>query len=150
MVVRQSMVVSSTHSNFFWVLFGYLWYTKVESKNRLRKLWVLMSEEKEKRKKVNLEFATDSELPMLFVNTVNVRPGLDEFYLTFGTAVPLEVKNAEELESIDTIEARPYFRCAVTRTVMRQFIELMESVYNQQSQQIDALNQSQEQEGEDA
>ena len=109
-----------------------------------------MSEEKETRKQVKLEFATDAELPILFVNTVNVRPGLDEFYLTFGAAVPLEVKSVEELESIDTIEARPYFRCAVTRTVMRQFIDAMESVYNQQSQQIDALHQSQEREREDS
>ena len=109
-----------------------------------------MSKEKETRKKVKLEFATDSELPILFVNTVNVRTGLDEFYLTFGTTVPLEVKNVEELESIDSIEARPYFRCVVTRTVMSQFIELMKSVYDQQSQQIDALNQLQEQEREDS
>ena len=33
---------------------------------------------------------------------------------------------------------------------MRQIIDLMEAVYNQQSQQVDALHQSQKQEGEDS
>jgi hypothetical protein len=84
-----------------------------------------MTEEKHTRKQVKIEFAPNVELPVHFVNSINVRAGSEEFYLTFGAAVPLEVKNVEELESIDTIEVRPYFRCALTRSVMKQVIDLM-------------------------
>jgi hypothetical protein len=108
-----------------------------------------MSEEKKTYKQVKLEFASDPDLPTLYVNTINIHAGLEEFFLTLGTAIPLEVKDVQDLESIDTIEARPYFRCAVTRTVMRQFIDLMENVYTRQSQQIDALYKEQEKEGRD-
>jgi hypothetical protein len=109
-----------------------------------------MAEENKIRKQIKIEFASDVELPVHFVNSVNVRFGAEEFYLTFGTAMPLEVKSVEDLEDIDAIEARPYFRCVVTRSVMRQAIDVMEAVYNQQSQQIDALHQSQEQERGDS
>lgn len=109
-----------------------------------------MAEENKTRKQIKIEFAPDIELPVLFVNSVNVRAGSEEFYLTFGTAMPLEVKSVEDLESIDSIEARPYFRCVVTRSVMRQVIDVMEAVYNQQSQQVDAIGQSQEREREDS
>lgn len=104
-----------------------------------------MAEENKTRKQIKIEFAPDIDLPLLFVNSVNVRAGSEEFYLTFGAATPLEVESVEDLEGIDAIEARPYFRCAVTRSVMRQIIDLMEAVYSQQSQQIDTLYRSQEQ-----
>lgn len=109
-----------------------------------------MSEEKKTSKQVKIEFVTDSELPVLFVNTANVLSGSEEFYITLGTAQPLEVKDAEALENIDTVEAHPYFRFAVTRTTMRQLIDLMENVYKSQSQQIDVLRQSQRREEEDS
>jgi hypothetical protein len=109
-----------------------------------------MPEENKMQKQVKLEFASDTGLPILYVNTVNVSFALEEFFLTLGAAVPLEVKDIKDLEGIDTIEARPYFRCAVTRSVMRRIIDLMESVYNQQSQQIEILQQLHEREGEDS
>jgi len=109
-----------------------------------------MAEEDKTRKQIKIEFAPDVELPVFFVNSFNVRFGAEEFYLTFGTTMPLEVKSVEDLEGIDAIEARRYFRCVVTKSVMRQVIDVMEAVYNQQSQQIDALHQSQEQERDDS
>jgi hypothetical protein len=105
-----------------------------------------MSEEKKTYKQVKLEFAVDSESPVLFVNTVNVRVGLEEFFFTVGSAIPPEVKNIKELERIETIEARPYFRFVVTRTVMRQMIDAMEKAYQDQSLQVDALRQQEERE----
>ncbi len=105
-----------------------------------------MPEEKKTPKQVRLEFTNNPELPTLYVNAVSVRVGVEEFFLTLGTAVPLEVKDIKDLENRDTIEAHPYFRCAVTRNVMRQIIDLMEIAYNQQSQQNNALQQR---EGED-
>lgn len=110
-----------------------------------------MAEEKNKleQKQVITKFVNDSGLQTVFVNAVNVRAGLEEFFLTFGTTVPLEISNIEELKQIDSIDARPVFRCAVTRSVMKQMIDVMEAIYNQQTLQIDALRQSQKQEGED-
>jgi len=99
------------------------------------------------QKLVKPEFVNEAEVPTLFVNVLNVRAGLEEFYLTFGTALPIEVKQIEELEAVDTVKVRPLFRCAVTMSAMRQMIDLMENVYNQQ-RQIGASNPSQENESE--
>ena len=68
--------------------------------------------------------------------------------MTLGIATPIEVKDITELENIDTVEARAYARFAVTRSVMRQMIDLMENLYNQQTEQINALNTLQEHEEE--
>jgi hypothetical protein len=100
-----------------------------------------------KQKRFETRFIDNAELPTHFVNTVNVRPGLEEFYFTLGTALPIEVKDIEDLEQINTIEARPFFQFVVTRDVMRQLISLMEKVYNQQTEQIEALRRLQEQGG---
>jgi hypothetical protein len=98
---------------------------------------------------VKTRFVRESDIPTFFVNTMNVKAGLEEFYLTLGTALPLEITNDEELKQVETIDTEPLFRCAVTRSVMRQMIDLMETVYNQQTQQIEVLRRLQEQEGKD-
>ena len=109
-----------------------------------------MSEEKKviNQKQLETKFINDSELPTHFVNAINVRSGLEEFYFTLGAALPVDIKNIEDLEQVSVIDAQPFFRFAVTRTVMRQLIDLMETVYNQHIEQADALRQLQEQEGE--
>lgn len=108
-----------------------------------------MSEEKKivNQKQLETRFINNSELPTHFVNVINVRPGLEEFYFTLGTALPIDIKNIEDLEQINTVDAQPFFRFAVTRTVMKQLIDLMETVYNQHMEQTDALRQLQGQEG---
>ena len=110
-----------------------------------------MAEEKKtlEQKQFITKFVNDSGLQTIFVNAVNVRAGLEEFFLTLGTTVPLEIQDIEDLKQIDSIDAQPVFRCAVTRSVMRQMIDVMETVYNQQTLQIDASRQSQKQKGED-
>jgi hypothetical protein len=97
-----------------------------------------MAEEQKKpeTKQLKARFVQKADIPTIFVNTINVSAGSEEFYITLGTALPIEVTSAEELSKIDTIDATPVFRCAVTRPVMRQIIDLMEAVYDQQSQQI--------------
>ncbi|HZO74232.1 MAG TPA: hypothetical protein VFB60_18670 [Ktedonobacteraceae bacterium] len=98
------------------------------------------------QKLVKPEFVNEAEVPTLFVNVLNVRAGSEEFYLTFGTALPIEVRHIEELEDVDTVKVQPLFRCAVTKSAMRQMIDLMENIYNQQ--QLGASGQSQENESE--
>ncbi len=107
-----------------------------------------MTEERKTIKQFKPVFVGESELPAFFVNVLSVRAGLEEFFLTLGTVLPVEAKDIADLESIDTVEARALYRFAVTRTVMRQMIDLMEAVYNQQTEQINLLRQSQVQEGE--
>jgi hypothetical protein len=95
-----------------------------------------------KQKRFETRYIENAELPTYFVNAVNVRPGLEEFYFTLGTALPMDV---EDLEQANTVEARPFFRFAITRDVMKQLICLMEKVYSQQTEQREALRRLQEQ-----
>ncbi len=60
--------------------------------------------------------------------------------------MPLEVTDIKELENIETINAHPVFRFVVTRAVMQQIIDVMSSVYDAQTQQIDTLHRSQKKE----
>ena len=87
-------------------------------------------------------FVGDENLPTHYVNMVNVRSGLEEFFLTFGTAVPLEITDSKQLEEIDSINAHPLFRCAVSRSVMKQLIDLMMTLYENQTRQIESLQAS--------
>jgi hypothetical protein len=100
------------------------------------------------QKQLRPNFINESGVQTFFVNIVNVRGGLEEFYLTLGTALPIEVKDVKELEHIDTVDVQPLFRCVVTKSVMRQMIDLMENVYNQQEQRLGMLGQSQRDESE--
>lgn len=84
-------------------------------------------------------FVGDENLPTHYVNVVNVRAGLDEFFLTLGTAIPVDIVDSQDLESIDSINAHPLFRCAVSRPVMKQLIDLMTSLYESQTNQIEQL-----------
>lgn len=100
-------------------------------------------------KQLKTIFVGDTELPVHFVNAVNVRAGLEEFYFTLGTTTPLEITDIKELEDIETIAAHATFRFVVTRSVMRQIIEVMKSVYDSQTQQLDALHAPQNKEQKD-
>lgn len=93
-------------------------------------------------------FIGDENLPTHYVNVVNLRAGLDEFFLTLGTAVPLDITDSKDLENIDNINAHPLFRCAVSRSVMKQLIDLMTNLYENQSMQIERLQTSEREDGE--
>ncbi len=102
-----------------------------------------MSEEKRSgSKQMQTVFVGEENLPTHYVNSVNVRSGLEEFFLTFGTAIPLDSTNIKELEDIDSINAHPLFRCAVSRSMMKQLIDLMTTLYENQSKQIELLEAS--------
>lgn len=92
---------------------------------------------------VKTVFVGDENLPTHYVNMVNVRAGLEEFFLTLGTVVPLDITDSKDLETIDSINAHPLFRCAVSRSVMKQLIDLMTSLYESQTEQIEQLQASQ-------
>ena len=74
----------------------------------------------------------DENLPTHYVNSVNIRAGLEEFFFTFGTAIPLEVADIKDIENLDNISARAVFRCAMSRSMMKQVIDLMTNLYENQ------------------
>ena len=90
-------------------------------------------------KQVKTVFVGDENLPTHYVNIVNVRSSLEEFFLTLGTVVPLDITDSKDLENIDSINAHPLFRCAVSRTVMKQLMDLMTNLYENQTRQIEQL-----------
>jgi hypothetical protein len=104
-----------------------------------------MAEEKkaQEQRQLKTRFVEGSNLPTIFVNTASVNSGLEEFYLTLGTALPIEINDIDQLKHIDAIDAQAFFRCAMTRNTMRQIIDLMEVLYSQQTQQIEAMQQLQ-------
>jgi len=88
-------------------------------------------------------FVGDEQLPTHYVNMVNARVGLEEFFLTFGTVLPLDLTENQNLEDIDSLNAQPLFRCAMPRSVMKQIIDLMTTLYENQTKQIEQLQASQ-------
>ncbi|SRR5258708_13934444 len=94
-------------------------------------------------KQVRATFVGDDNLPTHYVNIVNVHAGLEEFFLTLGTVVPLEIADSQDLEGIDSLNGHPLFRCAVSRSVMKQVIDLMTALYESQTKQIEQFQASQ-------
>ena len=94
-------------------------------------------------KQIKTVFIGDENLPTHYVNSVNIRSGLEEFFLTFGTAVPLDITDIKDLENIDSVNAHALFRCAIPRSVMKQVIDLMTTLYENQTKQIELMQTSQ-------
>jgi hypothetical protein len=105
----------------------------------LRKWQALMTEERKRTDSRQLKtvFIGDETLPTHYVNSVNIRSGLEEFFLTFGTALPLEIADIKDLENIDSVNAHAVFRCAISRSVMKQVLDLMTNLYENQTRQIE-------------
>ncbi len=104
-----------------------------------------MSEERKVSdpKQIKTVFVGDENLPTHYVNSVNIRSGLEEFFLTFGTAVPPDIKDIKDLEEIESINAHPLFRCVISRSVMKQVIDLITTLYENQTRQVELLQASQ-------
>lgn len=90
-------------------------------------------------KVVKTVFVGNENLATHYVNVVNVQSGLEEFFLTLGTVVPLDIVDSKDLENIESVNAHPLFRCAISRSVMKQLIDLMTNLYENQTAQIDQL-----------
>jgi hypothetical protein len=103
-----------------------------------------MSEEKNIPKQLKTNFVGDEDLPVHFVNIANIRAGTEEFYFTLGTVLPLEISDLKELEDIDSVKVRALVRFVLTRNVMKQFIDTMQTVYDQQTKQSEMRDNFQE------
>ncbi len=99
-----------------------------------------MADEKEApaRKQIKAFFTGDEDLPTHYVNMVNIRVGLEDFFLTLGTIIPTNiVDDSDEPEDLDSIKAHPLFRCAIPRSVAKDVIKLMTKMYENQTTQIE-------------
>lgn len=96
------------------------------------------------RKPIKTTFVNDSGLPIHYVNVINVRAGLEEFFVTLGTVMPPEIASIEDLDAINSIDAHSLFRFVVSRNVLKQLIDVMQTVYEQQTQQLETRDISQE------
>ena len=106
----------------------------------MRKWSPSMSDErKAEPKQLKTNMLTNETLPTLYVNSVSIQAGLDDFFLTFGVAQPLEITTSTDLEKIESINAQALFRCAVSRSMMKQMVDLMTSVYENQTKQTELL-----------
>ena len=100
-----------------------------------------MAEERKRTipKQVKTVFVGDETLPTHYVNSVNIRAGLEEFFFTFGTAITLEVADIKDIENLDSISARAVVRCAMSRSMMKHVIDLMTNLYENQLAQSEQL-----------
>jgi hypothetical protein len=86
-----------------------------------------------------IEVPDAPHLPLIHINALNLRYAVDEFFFTLGVVLPPEVKDTNELASIERLTAEPVFRFAVSRQVMQRFIDLMVTQFNQQTEMIQRL-----------
>jgi hypothetical protein len=109
-----------------------------------------MAEERKlsQRKPIKTTFISDADLPVHYVNIVNVRAGLEEFFITLGTVMPPEITDITDLEGIDSLNAHTLLRFAVSRSVMKQMLEVMQAIYDQQTSQLEMLQTVQEEDQE--
>ncbi len=98
-----------------------------------------MAEEQEKPAcKQTYGFLTGEEdLPTYYVNMVNIRTSLEDFFLTFGTVVPTHY--VEDPEELDNLKVRPLFRCAMSRSRAQDLIRLLTQCYEHQTTLIEEL-----------
>lgn len=99
-------------------------------------------------KQVKTVFVGDENLPTHYVNIANLRSTPEEFFLTLGTAIPMEITDSKQLEDIESIKAHALFRCAISRPVMKQLIELMTNLYENQTRQFELLEASRREDDE--
>ena len=50
-------------------------------------------------KQIKAEFVGEAELPTHYVNIVNVRAGVEEFFITLGTGIPPEIADIKDVSS---------------------------------------------------
>jgi hypothetical protein len=99
-------------------------------------------------RQVKTAFVGDENLPTHYVNMADVRAGREEFFLTLGTVIPSEITNSQDLEGIDHIDGYPLFRCAISRSAMKQIVDLVMVLYENQTKQIELLSVSEKKDEE--
>lgn len=92
--------------------------------------------------KYNVIIDDASNLPILHVNTLNLRISLDEFYFTLGVIQPPDQAELPKITEAGHAVAQPLFRFAISRDTMEQFLSVMARLYDQQTTLIQRVNHS--------
>jgi hypothetical protein len=95
-------------------------------------------------KQVKPIFTNSEQIPTHYVNAINIRPGIEEFFLTLGTITPPDIMPGQSLEDLNFVNANPLFKCAMTRSVMKQAIDAMTAIYDTQTKQLEQLQDLQD------
>ncbi len=91
---------------------------------------------------IDVQFEDISQLPVHYVNLVNVSIAQDAFFFTLGVVFPPTIRTPDDLAQINTLNGTPLFRCAVTPVVMEQLVNLLQNqltLYKQSVEQANAL-----------
>lgn len=92
-----------------------------------------------------VKFATTltdaSNLPIYHVNILNVRNGVDEFFITLGVAPPPDATELAAIMESGTVVGQPIFRFAISRDTMEQFLAVLAGQYDQQTEFIKRLHE---------
>jgi len=78
-------------------------------------------------REIKVEFS-DEPAPVHFINAFSVVKGTDDYFLKLGSVVPYL---DSEVEKSGKIEISPLFVCAITKSSMKAFIELLQSEYEE-------------------
>ncbi len=78
-------------------------------------------------KRLEVEFS-ENKGPVHFVNVFGVTEGNGDYFIKLGSIMPYLSSEAEESGKI---EVQPLFVCAVTKSSMKAFIELLQSEYRE-------------------
>lgn len=76
-------------------------------------------------KEIEVEF-TDEPVPVHFINAFSVTKGINDYFIKLGGVVPYLPS-----EENGKIEVKPIFACAITKSSMKAFIELLQSEYEE-------------------
>lgn len=81
-------------------------------------------------KQIEVVFA-ENTAPVHFVNAFSVTNGNGDYFIKLGCIMPYI---DSEVEDSGKIEVQPLFICAITKSSMRAFIELLQSEYVEDEQ----------------
>ena len=104
-----------------------------------KEVFLMLDGEGAQQKVFPIQFADTPDIPVYYVNSLNIRVGVEAFYLTLGTVMPPEVSSAEDFQALASLTAQPIFRCAIAPQVMNQIITLLTQQYTQWVANAEAL-----------
>jgi hypothetical protein len=77
----------------------------------------------------------DNENDVHFVNAFGVANGNGDYFINLGCAGPIST-SIEELEKLGEIKVKPSFSFVLTKSSMKRFIELLQSEYEEDEENI--------------
>lgn len=87
-------------------------------------------------KYVRIVFTENTE-EIKYINVFSIIKGTDDYFVKLGSVAPPSL-STEELERIDKIDVKPLFMFAMTKSSVKQFIELLQEEYENEQKESKA------------